>query len=163
MADFETKDSGKRAHFESGMQRDTQESKPRFDLLLPHGVPYEEQFLTRFADLLARGADKYTDRNWEQASGDEELARFKASAFRHFMAWMCGEVDEDHATGTAFNILAYETTIYKLKEVSTDDAPNPHDEEKSRSRKASRRSRTGKYWLKGFPPRVRRDSGSDSN
>lgn len=116
MTDYVTKDSGERAQFESGMQRDTEKGKPRFDLMLAEGVPYEEQMITRFAKLLGRGAEKYNDRNWEQADSDAEMARMKSSAFRHFMQWMCGETDEDHAAGAIFNILAFETTKYKVEE-----------------------------------------------
>lgn len=111
---FVTKDSGERAEYASGMVRDTQEGKPRFDLLLPLGVPYEHQFLTRVAELLARGAEKYSDRNWERAGGDEELARFKSSAQRHLMQWLTDETDEDHAAAVVFNLLAYETIKWKL-------------------------------------------------
>lgn len=111
---YVTKDSGTRASFDSGMVRDTQEGKPRFDLLIPAGVPFEAQFLTRCADLMARGAVKYEDRNWEQADSAKELARFKSSAFRHLMQWMCGNTDEDHAAAVMFNLMAYETTGYKM-------------------------------------------------
>lgn len=114
MTQYETKDSGARAHFESGMQRDIEEGKPRFDLLHPLGVPYAEQFLTRCAALMGRGAEKYEDRNWEKANSEAELARFKSSAARHFEQWLNGEQDEDHAAGTFFNLLAHETTRYKL-------------------------------------------------
>ena len=96
------------------MQRDTEKGKPRFDLMLAEGVPYEEQMITRFAALLGRGAEKYDDRNWEKADSEAEMARMKSSAFRHFMQWMCGETDEDHAAGAIFNILAFETTKYKV-------------------------------------------------
>jgi hypothetical protein len=100
------------------MQRDTQEGKPRFDLLWAKDVPYSEQFLTRVAELLSRGASKYTERNWEQASTDTELARFQASAARHLAQWMAGETDEDHAAGVVFNLLAYETTRYKREQAA---------------------------------------------
>jgi hypothetical protein len=113
--DFTTKDSGERQHFDSGMQRDTEAGKPRFDLLLPEGVPYEEQLLTRFAALLGRGAVKYDARNWEQADSADEIARAKSSAFRHFMQWICGETDEDHAVATMFNIMVVETTKPKVE------------------------------------------------
>ena len=116
MTEYITKDSGERATFESGMQRDTQAGKPRFDLMIPEGVPYEEQMITRFAKLLGRGAEKYDDRNWEKADSEAEMARMKSSAFRHFMQWLCGETDEDHAAGTIFNILAFETTSYKVNQ-----------------------------------------------
>lgn len=106
---FETKDSGARAAYDSGMVRDTEEGKARFDLLVPLGVPYQEQILTRFADLLARGAEKYSARNWEKANSQAELDRYKSSAFRHFMQWITGETDEDHAAAVMFNLMCYET------------------------------------------------------
>jgi phytoene dehydrogenase-like protein len=112
---FETKDSGARAEYASGMVRDTDKGKARFDLLLPEGVPYKEQMLTRFAELMARGAEKYTRRNWEKAAGKEEMDRFKGSALRHMMQWFNGETDEDHAAAVFFNIMAYEATKYKIK------------------------------------------------
>lgn len=112
---YETKDSGERAQFKSGMQRDVQRGKPRFDLIIPNDVPYEEQLLTRFAALMARGAEKYTERNWEKANSEEELNRFKASALRHMMQWYCGEDDEDHSVAVLFNIMGYESTKYKIE------------------------------------------------
>lgn len=115
MTDFETKDSGERAVFESGMQRDTQAGKPRFDLCLPVGIAYEDQLLTRFAKLMGRGAEKYTERNWEQANSQAEVDRMRASGLRHFMQWYHGETDEDHAAAVLFNIMAAEATAHKLE------------------------------------------------
>ena len=114
MDNFTTKDSGERVEFSTGMQRDTSKSKARFDLIIPLNIPFEEQMLTRFAYLMNRGQEKYTARNWEKANTQEEIDRFKESAFRHFMQWFFGENDEDHAAATWFNIMAYETTIYKM-------------------------------------------------
>jgi hypothetical protein len=110
---YVTKDSGARAEFDSGMVRDTDDGKARFELLLPLGVPYDQQFLVRVAELLARGAQKYDDRNWEKAQGEAEMERFKSSALRHLMQWAAGETDEDHAAAVVFNLLGYETTKYK--------------------------------------------------
>lgn len=135
-SEFITKDSGERAQFDSGMQRDTQAGKPRFELMLPLGIPYEEQMIVRLAALYGRGAEKYDERNWEQANSREEMERMKASAFRHFMQWMCGETDEDHAAGAMFNIIAYETTALKVDgveewadkvadEILADPSPKP--------------------------------------
>lgn len=112
---FQTRDSGQRQVYSTGMQRDTTAGKSRFDLLVPEDVPYEAQFLTRFADLMERGAQKYDERNWERAGTAEELARFKQSAFRHAMQWLSGADDEDHAAAVAFNLMAYETTKYKME------------------------------------------------
>ena len=115
--EYLTKDSGKRQKFSTGMQREVQEDKPRFDLILPSYIPYKEQLLTRWANLMNRGAQKYDDRNWEKAETEEELNRFKASAFRHFMQWFKGESDEDHAAATLFNIQGAEYVKYKLNEI----------------------------------------------
>jgi hypothetical protein len=101
------KDSGKRVEFATGMVRDTQEGKPRFDLL---DIP----FLTRWAAHMAAGAVKYGEENWRKASTAEELTRFKASAFRHFIQWFVGETDEDHAAAIAFNVSAAEMVKGKL-------------------------------------------------
>lgn len=116
MSDYETKDSGVREEFASGMVRDTQQGKPRPDLLFPIGVPFEDQFMVRCAALLARGAEKYNSRNWELASGYEELERFKASAFRHFLQWLTGDTpEEDHAAAVVFGLLGAETVRWKLE------------------------------------------------
>lgn len=112
---YETKDSGKRQDYVSGMRRDIQDGKPRFDLLLTDGQPYEAQFLTRLAGLLERGAAKYGEKNWQLADSREELSRFRASALRHMMQWACGEQDEDHGSAVAFNIMAYEYVKWKLE------------------------------------------------
>ncbi len=111
---FETKDSGKRVEFESGMVRDTEEGKARFDLLFPLGVPYEAQMLTRFAELMSRGAEKYNARNWEKARGEAELSRYRSSALRHLVQWANGKDDEDHAAAVMFNVMAGETVKYKM-------------------------------------------------
>lgn len=128
MTDFITKDSGERAVFDSGMQRDTEDGKPRFDLMLPLDIPYEEQMITRLAALYGRGAVKYESRNWEQANSSAEMERMKSSAFRHFMQWMAGETDEDHAAGTMFNIIAFETTKYKVEHAEPVDFDMVADE-----------------------------------
>lgn len=108
--DYETKDSGSRRVTASGMQREVKTGQPRFDLLVPLRVPYQDQLLTRTAALVERGARKYDSRDWEQASTAAEMEEFRASAFRHFMQWMFGEDDEDHAAAVVFNLLAAEST-----------------------------------------------------
>lgn len=90
------------------MHRDTDTDKPRFDLLMPLDIEYDDQLLVRWAWLMTRGAKKYSARNWEKARGPEEYLRFKASALRHFMQWYLGETDEDHAVAVFFNITGAE-------------------------------------------------------
>ena len=114
-AEWETLDSGEREAYETGMVRDKEAGKPRFDLLLPLDIPFSEQMLTRFAGLMARGAEKYAERNWELAATEKELSRYKSSALRHFIQWLTGEIDEDHAAAIYFNVMAAETVKYKLR------------------------------------------------
>lgn len=99
--EFVTKDSGIREEYASGMKRDTQNGKPDYTLI-------ERAFLKRWAALMTRGAEKYGRENWKKANSKEELERFRSSAFRHFMQWLDGEEDEDHAVAVAFNIAAAE-------------------------------------------------------
>ena len=113
--DYETKDSGERVEYASGMTRDIQDGKPDFSLLLAD-VPYSEQMLTRWAKLMERGAAKYGRRNWQKARTDEEIERFKASAFRHFVQWITDENDEDHAAAVMCNINAAEFVKTKQKQ-----------------------------------------------
>jgi len=111
---YETLDSGAREEYAGGMVRDTNAGKARFELLFPKDVPYEAQFLTRCANLMTRGANKYQARNFEKASGPEEMERFKESALRHLVQWIAGESDEDHAAAVVFNLLGAETLRYKM-------------------------------------------------
>lgn len=112
MSKFVTKDSGKRQDYDSGMRRDLQEGKPRYDLVIP--LDCENPMLKRWAELLERGMSKYGYRNWELSNSVEELIRFQSSAFRHFVQWQMGEKDEDHAAAVFFNIQAYEYLSEKL-------------------------------------------------
>ena len=116
--EFTVKDSGQRQEYDSGMVRDLQDGKPRFDLMWPEGMPFDEQFMTRIASHLTKGIAKYGERNWEKADSEEELARFKASALRHIHQWFCGDTDEDHASAVFYNMLAAITTEYKLRSVT---------------------------------------------
>lgn len=106
---YQTKDSGKRVDYPSGMRRDTANGKPRYDLIWLPG-------LKRFAELLERGADKYGDNNWQLADSPEELARFRASAWRHFTQYMAGECDEDHMAAVMFNLFACEYVTDRIGE-----------------------------------------------
>lgn len=108
--DFTVKDSGEREKFESGMVRDTEAGKVSFDLV------YDGPMLMRWAEHLTKGALKYSDRNWMQASGEAEMERFRRSAARHFTQWMNGETDEDHAAAVFFNINGYCYVQNKLNE-----------------------------------------------
>lgn len=107
-----TKDNGTRMHFKSGMQREVKADKPTYALTIPIGAQYP--MLTRWAALLARGAVKYAARDWEKANSVDEMEHFKEAAFRHFIQWIRGENDEDHAAAVYFNIQAAEFVKEKL-------------------------------------------------
>jgi hypothetical protein len=111
---FLVKDSGKRMEFTSGMVRDTTEGKTEF-----HRAA-DGPMLRRWAEHLTKGATKYPDvapgtPNWTLAAGEAERARFKQSAFRHFMQWYNDERDEDHGAAVFFNINGAEYVRGKLE------------------------------------------------
>ena len=93
---FIVKDSGIREDFATGSKRDTQDGKPRFDLI-PSGPLY------RLAMVYSRGAKKYGEYNWVKG---QPLTRYFSSAMRHLMAWSIGLRDEDHLAQAAWNIFA---------------------------------------------------------
>jgi hypothetical protein len=108
MGDFVTKDSGKREEFKTGMVRDVQTNKPRYDLV-------DWPMIQRWAELMQRGALKYGEHNWKKAATQDEFERFKASALRHVIQWYNGETDEDHGAAVYFNIAGAEMVREKLK------------------------------------------------
>jgi hypothetical protein len=99
---FAVKDSGKRQVFDSGMVRDVTAGKIGWHLVSSGPM------LMRWAVHLTKGAEKYDEDNWLKADGEDELKRFKKSAFRHFMQWYYGDTDEDHAAAVYFNINGHE-------------------------------------------------------
>jgi hypothetical protein len=103
---FTIKDSGERTEFSTGMMRDSCE-KIRYDL-----IPI--WFLERFAEHLTKGAKKYKPRNWELAETPEELDRFIQSLWRHIIAYLKGEVEEDHLSAAVFNLCGIEYVKQKL-------------------------------------------------
>jgi len=89
------KDSGKRQPFITGAVRDTDEGKPRPDLISPF---FEE----RLGNWLALGSLKYSERNWERGI---PISRCYASLRRHLMQWGQGQADEDHMAAAACNVM----------------------------------------------------------
>lgn len=119
MADFETKDSGKRQEFSTGSLRDTTEGKGSYISLSPHA-------LKRWAKLMERGAKKYGLFNWTKG---QPFSRLYDSAIRHLMQARAGETDEDHKAAVLFNVAAL---IHFEEEIAAgrlpaelDDMPKP--------------------------------------
>ena len=71
--------------------------------------------LTRWAELMTRGINKYGRTSWKKSHSQEELDKFKSSAFRHFIQWI-NEVEdgEDHGAAVFFNIATVEMIKKKL-------------------------------------------------
>ena len=98
------KDRGKRETFATGAVRDSDDDKPRPELISPFA-------LERLAHWLKLGALKYTPRNWERGLSIE---RCFASMYRHLLKYQMGEHDEDHLAGIFCNcmfILDFEEKI----------------------------------------------------
>ena len=89
-------DSGKREEFETGSRRDTQEGKPRYEL-----VPIAPQ--ERLAMHYTNGAKKYGDHNWKLG---QPASRFFSSLERHTKAFAKGDTSEDHLAAIAWNAFA---------------------------------------------------------
>lgn len=112
---FALKDSGERHEFASGMRRDVSTDKVLWHLVA------DGPMLGRWAEHLTKGNRKYDlDRkpgeapNWMKAEGIEELERFRESAVRHFMQWLYGRRDEDHAAAVFFNLNGFEYTLGRM-------------------------------------------------
>lgn len=119
---YEIKDSGVRQEFKSGMVRDTTTGKINFWRIMVGPM------FKRWAIHLTKGAVKYPDvqpgvSNWTLAAGDEELARFKDSALRHFIQWYEGDQDEDHAAAVFFNINGAEYVKGKMPKLPEEKGP----------------------------------------
>lgn len=109
LQEFVTKDSGERVEFVTGMKRDIQTNKPRYDLL-------DKPMLKRWAELMSRGAEKYGENNWRKAETQEELNRFEASLLRHAFQLLEGDRSEDHGAAICFNVAGYEMVRAKLEQ-----------------------------------------------
>lgn len=94
------KDSGVRESFLTGAVRDTEEGKPRIDLLLKY-VPMTA--LMRITQHYVNGAKKYGDHNWQKGI---PASRCISSAFRHLYQYLIGDRGEDHLSAVCFNVIA---------------------------------------------------------
>lgn len=123
--EFMVRDSGERRTFDSGMVRDTDDSKTDWSLV------YDGPLLARWAEHLTKGASKYSARNWMQAEGQAELDRFRASAARHFAQWMAGERDEDHAAAVVFNMNGAEYVRDRMqsRDLGSEEEQGPEGED----------------------------------
>ena len=99
------KDSGKRQTFETGAVCDTDESKPRPDLVSPFAME-------RLGDWLRKGAVKYGEHNYEKGI---PISRRFASLYRHLLKFQQGEHDEDHLAAVFCNAMMILHTIEMVR------------------------------------------------
>jgi len=82
----------------SGMRRDKEEGKLDYTLI------FDGPMVDRWATLLTNAVPTRGERNWMKAHTEEDYKRFRRSASRHFVQWLRGERDEDHASSLFFNV-----------------------------------------------------------
>lgn len=91
----DVKTSGDQEQWDTGAVRDSQDGKPRFDLIDP-------EFLFRMAEVMRKGAEHYGEFNWTQGIPSQ---RYMASLLRHVFAYYNGDSSEDHLAAAAFNLM----------------------------------------------------------
>ncbi len=90
-------DGGERTTYgKNSAQREPATGKGRPDLISPFA-------LTRLSKWYELGGAKYGDRNWESGM---PYSRYTAAMFRHLIAWMKGNKDEDHLAAITWNAIA---------------------------------------------------------
>lgn len=110
-------DKGERINYgEGNAMREPTDGKGRPDLITPFG-------LTRLSKWYELGSKKYSDRNWERGM---PFSRYTASAFRHLIAWMKGDMSEDHLSACVWNLMAI-MHHQELGETQWDDMPKYED------------------------------------
>lgn len=105
MDNFNVVDHGVREEMKTGSVRDTQNGKPRFDL-----VP--ATCLTKLALHYGAGSEKYGDRNWEKG---QPITRYMSSAERHFQYFKMGLTDENHLMACVWNLFCIDWTLDQIK------------------------------------------------
>lgn len=103
-------DSGKRVSFGEGRAvREDQRGRGRYDLISPVG-------LRRLALHYEKGAEKYSDRNWEKGVPTHQCFN---SISRHMLAYLDGDKSEDHLGAIAWNAFAMMHMEERMPEMQT--------------------------------------------
>jgi hypothetical protein len=105
VSETELKDSGSRATFVTGAQRDRQKGKGK-PSLFPNWVMW------LVSCIYEDGAYKYAARNWEKGM---PLSQYLDSAERHLAKLKAGLRDEPHASQVIWNMVGYVFTAWLSK------------------------------------------------
>ena len=93
----------------AGVNRSDPAGKPDYTLVDLH-------MLERWATHMTAHIGSKGRNNWRYADTVDDLERFRASAWRHFVAWQRGETDEDHAAALFFNVAGAELVGHRLRD-----------------------------------------------
>lgn len=99
------KDHGIREEMSTGSRRDTQDGKPRYDLM-PLCELLEEVM------IYTNGAEKYGDNNWMKG---QPIMRYFTSAMRHLCMGIAGMKDEPHLHQAIWNIRCINWTLKRIE------------------------------------------------
>lgn len=91
----------------SGMVRSDDSAKPDYTLV-------DLAMLERWAVHMTKNVASKGHNNWRLASTEEDRQRFRASLFRHVVAYLRGDDDEDHAAAILFNVAGAEHVVRQL-------------------------------------------------
>jgi hypothetical protein len=116
---FETLDSGTRAEYDSGMVRDTEEGKERFDLLLPLDTPYEAQLVVRAKDIALAEIEPIDAKSDLNAV----LGDLSAKVDEHMTRWLLEDHSKDYAALAFAEITWIVDVIWSAQNGSLDQAP----------------------------------------
>ena len=103
--DYKIKDSGRRIKYDTGAVRDVSDGKGRFDLLPLLAI-------MDLAKHYEKGANKYSDRNWEKGI---PTSRMWDSAVRHMIQFALGMEDENHLNAAIWNIIGLREIINRIR------------------------------------------------
>ena len=92
----------------SGVNRSDPAGKPDYTLV-------DLRMLERWAAHMTAHIASKGRNNWRNADTMDDLERFRASAWRHFVAWQRGDTDEDHAAALFFNVAGAELAARRLE------------------------------------------------
>jgi hypothetical protein len=103
-APLSSTDETKRS-FSTGAVRDSDDGKPRMDLIAPEAM-------IALGRVLANGTKHYGERNWERGI---PLSQFLASMMRHYVAVQMGDHSENHDEKMLWNAMAFVATAVRIK------------------------------------------------
>lgn len=106
-------DSGAREVRPNGFIREPEGPKPDYTRKIgARGLDLvPDEMIERIAEHFFQGGLKYEPDNWRRGTDPDSLERYRRSAARHFVDWINGKTDEDHAAAATWNMFIYEINL----------------------------------------------------